>query len=167
MLCGHFALWSCLFSSEGRGRRDLGLGAFERENTLNHEGHSELIAPPLRRRRSLLGAVTMKGGVVQWSSYVAYFFGGVFLVNSIPHLTIRASAPDTFRFPARQGTVFANGQRALWFRESCGRVFACVPGRRFPSPSHFRCARFGSRRSADGGHAVPIVCVSTTVGGRS
>ncbi len=29
--------------------RDLGRGAFERENTLNHEGRSELIAPPLRR----------------------------------------------------------------------------------------------------------------------
>ena len=39
------------------------------------------------RRRSLLATVAMKGGVVQWSSYVAYFFGGVFLVNSIPHLT--------------------------------------------------------------------------------
>jgi hypothetical protein len=29
----------------------------------------------------------MKGGVVEWQSYVCYFFAGVFLVNSVPHFT--------------------------------------------------------------------------------
>jgi len=48
----------------------------------------------------------MKGGVVQWYSYVAYFFGGVFLVNSIPHLTSGVSGhrlPTPFASPLRAG----------------------------------------------------------------
>jgi hypothetical protein len=55
----------------------------------------------------LLGTVTMKGGVVQWSSYVAYFFGGVFLVNSIPHLT---SGVSGHRLPTPFASPFGKGQ---------------------------------------------------------
>ena len=54
----------------------------------------------------MLGAVAMKGEVVQWSSYVAYFFGGVFLVNSIPHLTSGVSGhrlPTPFASPLGKG----------------------------------------------------------------
>ena len=54
----------------------------------------------------MLGTVAMKGGVVQWSSYVAYFFGGVFLVNSIPHLTSGVSGrrlPTPFASPLGKG----------------------------------------------------------------
>jgi hypothetical protein len=66
-----------------------------------------LNAPHQMRRRSLLGTVTMKGGVVQWSSYVAYFFGGVFLVNSIPHLT---SGVSGYRLPIPFASPFGKGQ---------------------------------------------------------
>jgi hypothetical protein len=38
-------------------------------------------------RRLRNTAVEMKGGVVEWQTYVCYFFGGVFLVNSVPHFT--------------------------------------------------------------------------------
>jgi hypothetical protein len=39
---------------------------------------------------------------VQWHTYVAYFFGGVFLVNSVPHFTNGVSGrrfPTPFAFP--------------------------------------------------------------------
>lgn len=47
-----------------------------------------------------------KGGVVQWYVYVAYFFGGVFLVNSVPHFTNGVSGrrfPTPFAFPLGKG----------------------------------------------------------------
>jgi hypothetical protein len=43
-----------------------------------------------------------KGEVVQWYTYVAYFFGGVFLVNAVPHLTSGVSGnrlPTPFASP--------------------------------------------------------------------
>jgi hypothetical protein len=43
---------------------------------------------------------------VQWHTYVAYFFGGVFLVNSIPHLTNGVSGrrlPTPFASPLGKG----------------------------------------------------------------
>jgi hypothetical protein len=43
---------------------------------------------------------------VQWYTYVAYFFGGVFLVNSIPHLTTGVSGqrlPTPFASPPGKG----------------------------------------------------------------
>jgi hypothetical protein len=55
---------------------------------------------------SLQGADAMKGEVVQWYTYVAYFFGGVFLVNAIPHLTSGVSGhrlPTPFASPLGKG----------------------------------------------------------------
>jgi hypothetical protein len=46
-------------------------------------------------------AVEMKGGIVEWQTYVCYLFGGVFLVNSVPHFTNGVSGR---RFP----TIFAS-----------------------------------------------------------
>ena len=43
---------------------------------------------------------------MHWSSYIAYFFGGVFLVNSIPHLTSGVSGhrlPTPFASPLGKG----------------------------------------------------------------
>jgi len=43
---------------------------------------------------------------VHWLTYVAYFFGGVFLVNSIPHLTTGVSGqrlPTPFASPPGKG----------------------------------------------------------------
>jgi hypothetical protein len=43
---------------------------------------------------------------VQWHTYVAYFFGGVFLVNSIPHFTNGVSGrrlPTPFASPLGKG----------------------------------------------------------------
>jgi hypothetical protein len=47
-------------------------------------------------RRLLNTVVGMKGGIVEWQTYVCYFFGGVFLVNSVPHFTNGVSGR---RFP--------------------------------------------------------------------
>jgi hypothetical protein len=44
---------------------------------------------------------------VQWHSYVAYFFGGVFLVNSIPHFTNGVSGR---RFPTPFASPLGKGQ---------------------------------------------------------
>jgi hypothetical protein len=52
-------------------------------------------------RRLLNSAAGMKGGIVEWQAYVCYFFGGVFLVNSVPHFTNGVSGR---RFP----TIFAS-----------------------------------------------------------
>jgi hypothetical protein len=54
----------------------------------------------------------MKGGAVEWQTYVCYFFAGVFLVNSVPHLTNGVSGR---RFP----TPFAP---LLWKRQSSPTV---------------------------------------------
>jgi hypothetical protein len=43
---------------------------------------------------------------VQWHIYVAYFFGGVFLVNSVPHFTNGVSGrrlPTPFASPLGKG----------------------------------------------------------------
>ena len=43
---------------------------------------------------------------MQWHTYVAYFFGGVFLVNSIPHFTNGVSGrrlPTAFASPLGKG----------------------------------------------------------------
>ena len=47
-----------------------------------------------------------KGGIVQWHIYVAYFFGGVFLMNSVSHFTNGVSGrrfPTPFATPLRKG----------------------------------------------------------------
>ena len=123
MLCGHCGRWSRLLSGESRGRRDLGRGAFERENELN--------------RRCFAGYRRDE----RWSRAVVYLcrllLRGRFsceLHSALDERSVRASAPDAIRFPDRRGTVFANGQRTLGFRESRSRVCPCVPCRRVPLP---------------------------------
>jgi len=70
---------------------------------------------------------------MQWYAYAAYFFGGAFLVNAVPHFVDGVSGR---RFqtpfaspPGRQGTeqVVTNGQRALGHAQSGSWIFACVP----------------------------------------
>jgi hypothetical protein len=56
------------------------------------------------RRRNT--AVEMKGGAMPCLTYVAYFFAGVFLVNSVPHLTNGVSGrrlPTPFASPLGKG----------------------------------------------------------------
>jgi hypothetical protein len=44
---------------------------------------------------------------VEWHTYVAYFFGGVFLVNSVPHFTNGVSGR---RFPTPFASPLGKGQ---------------------------------------------------------
>jgi hypothetical protein len=80
---------------------------------------------------SLQGAVAMKGGVVQWYMYVAYFFGGVFLVNAIPHLTSGVSGhrlPTPFASPpGKQSSPTVN---VLWgcVNVAVGYLLVCQVG---------------------------------------
>jgi hypothetical protein len=46
-------------------------------------------------------------GIVQFHTYVAYFFGGVFLVNSVPHFTNGVSGR---RFPTPFASPLGKGQ---------------------------------------------------------
>jgi hypothetical protein len=47
-----------------------------------------------------------KGEIVQWYTYVAYFFGGAFLVNAVPHFVNGVSGrsfPSPFASPPGKG----------------------------------------------------------------
>ncbi len=76
-------------------------------------------------------AVAMKGGAVQWYSYVAYFFGGVFLMNAVPHLTSGVSGhrlPTPFAFqPGKQSSPTVN---VLWgsINVAVGYLLVCHVG---------------------------------------
>jgi len=53
---------------------------------------------------------------MKWYTFIAYFFGGAFLVNAVPHFTsgvLGAQVPVAIRFPSREGRIIANGQRSL------------------------------------------------------
>jgi hypothetical protein len=102
-------------------------------------------------------AVEMKGGVVEWQTYVCYFFGGIFLVNSVPHFTNGVSGR---RFP----TIFASllGKRqssptvnVLWGdTQSADRMCARGPRGRVPPPiGHLKVLRSWSGGPVDGNHA--------------
>ena len=104
-------------------RRNRGLSSFERENTLSHLRPA---ANCLVGIESLAGAVAVKEEsciVIRMSLIFSEAFC-LELDSALAERSVRASASDAIRFPARQGTVFANGQRALSFPESRGTVFA-------------------------------------------
>ena len=84
---------------------------------------------------------------MRWYFYVAYFFGGAFLVNAVPLIS------QPIRFSAGQGIVLADGERVLGHAECGRRIFSCVPCWGVPHPQHLRCACFGSRGFIDGGDA--------------
>ena len=47
-----------------------------------------------------------EGEIMEWYTYVAYFFGGVFLVNAVPHFTNGVSGrpfPTPFASPPGEG----------------------------------------------------------------
>jgi len=70
---------------------------------------------------------------------------------------VRALIPQSVRFPTRQETLFANGQRALGRSQSSSWIPPFVPRRRVSRPSHPRCARSWSRGSVDGNPIGPMV----------
>ena len=70
---------------------------------------------------------------------------------------VRALIPQSVRFPTRQGTLFANDQRALGRSQSSSWIPPFVPRRRVSRPSHPRCARSWSRGSVDGNPIGPMV----------
>jgi hypothetical protein len=54
----------------------------------------------------LFGQFCGKGGIMLWYWYVAYFFGGAFLVNAVPHFTNGVSGrrfPSPFASPPGKG----------------------------------------------------------------
>lgn len=54
----------------------------------------------------LFAEVCSKEGTMQWYTYVAYFFGGAFLVNAVPHFTNGVSGrrfPTPFASPPGKG----------------------------------------------------------------
>jgi hypothetical protein len=90
---------------------------------------------------------------MRWYSYFAYFFGGTFLVNAIPHFVNGVSGrsfPTPFALPPGQGR---SSKRALGHAERCGRIFSRVPCRRVSHPPHARRAALRSRRPAHGAYA--------------
>ena len=97
---------------------------------------------------------------MRWYFYVAYFFGGAFLVNAVPHFVNGVSGrsfPTPFASPPGKG-LSSPMVNVLWGTAECSsRVLSCVPRRGVPHPPHTRCARLGSRGAADGAHAGPGV----------
>jgi hypothetical protein len=94
---------------------------------------------------------------MQWYHFVAYFFGGAFFVNAIPHFTNGVSGrmfPTPFASPPGKGLSSADSQRALGVAEFGRRVSAGFSGRNVRFPSHPRRAHRRSRGLADGSHAV-------------
>ena len=67
---------------------------------------------------------------MKWYHYIAYFFGGVFLVNSVPHFTNGVSGrafPSPFASPPGQGLSPA-WVNVLWglFNLLVGLVFSPI-----------------------------------------
>jgi hypothetical protein len=68
---------------------------------------------------------------MQWYAYVAYFFGGVFLVNAVPHLTSGVSGhrlPTPFASPP--GTESSPTVNVLWgsVNAAAGYLLVCQVG---------------------------------------
>jgi hypothetical protein len=73
-----------------------------------------------------------KGGIMQWYTYVAYFFGGAFLVNALPHFTNGVSGR---RFPSPFASPPGKGQSSptvnvLWgtLNAAAGYLLVCHVG---------------------------------------
>jgi hypothetical protein len=69
---------------------------------------------------------------VGWHTYVAYFFGGVFLVNSVPHFTNGVSGrrlPTPFASPLGKGQSSPT-VNVLWgaFNLAIGYLLVCRVG---------------------------------------
>ena len=69
---------------------------------------------------------------MKWYHYIAYFFGGVFLVNSVPHFTsgvLGHSFPSPFASPPGQGLSPA-WVNVLWglFNLLVGYLLVCRVG---------------------------------------
>jgi hypothetical protein len=82
--------------------------------------------PPKR----LLGR--QKGGAMRWYHYVAYFFGGAFLANTLPHLGNGISGhafQSPFASPPGEG-LSSSMVNALWglFNLAVGYVLVCRVG---------------------------------------
>jgi hypothetical protein len=69
---------------------------------------------------------------VEWHAYVAYFFGGVFLVNSVPHFTNGVSGrrlPTPFASPLGKGES-SSTVNVLWgtLNLAIGYLLVCRVG---------------------------------------
>jgi hypothetical protein len=72
------------------------------------------------------------GGIMPWYTYVAYFFGGAFLVNAVPHFTSGVSGrrfPSPFASPPGKGTSSPT-VNVLWgaFNVAIGYLLVCRVG---------------------------------------
>ena len=112
-----------------------------------------------------------KGEIMQWYTYVAYFFGGAFLVNAVPHFVNGVSGhsfPSPFASPPGKG-LSSPMVNVLWGTLNVGvGILPCVPRRGVSHPPHTRCARFGSREPVDGTPVGPVVwaCLRRSIGRR-
>ena len=93
---------------------------------------------------------------MRWYFYVAYFFGGAFLVNAVPHFVSGVSGrsfPSPFASPPGKG-LSSPMVNVLWgtLNAVVGYFLVSHVGE-FHIRKHLRCARFGSRGFVDGGHA--------------
>ena len=88
-----------------------------------------------------------------WPHLLAYFLGGAFLANAVPHLVERhdgPAVPEPVRQAARARTFLVDGQRALGLLQRRRGLPPGRPGRRFRSEGHRPRHRAGRRRVPDG-----------------
>jgi hypothetical protein len=90
---------------------------------------------PPRRREALAWCSGRRvgGGVMRWYHYVAYFFGGAFLANALPHLGngIAGHAfQSPFASPPGEG-LSSSTVNVLWglFNVAVGYLLVCRVGR--------------------------------------
>jgi hypothetical protein len=85
------------------------------------------------RRIDTITRVTRKGATVRWYHYVAYFFGGAFLANSLPHLINGVSGhPFQSPFASPPGVGLSSAvTNVLWgtFNLAVAYLLVCRVGR--------------------------------------
>jgi hypothetical protein len=94
---------------------------------------------------------------MRWYFFVAYFFGGAFLVNAIPHFVNGVSGrsfPTSFASPPGKGQSSPT-VNVLWgTANAVAGYFLVAHVGGFQHPQHFRNSGGGCGRIADGSHAV-------------
>ena len=97
---------------------------------------------------------------MKWYHYIACFFAGAFLANTVPHFVHGISGdcfPSPFRKPARQGAFFSAGQCAMGARKPGGRLCA-VPRGKGIQGEHLGPGRVFRRYRIHQHHSCACVC---------
>jgi hypothetical protein len=94
-----------------------------------------------------LPSLAPEEGIMQWYAYVAYFFGGAFLVNAVPHFTNGVSGrrfPTPFASPPGKGES-SPVVNVLWgaFNVAIGYMLVCHVGE-FDLHQTYSVAAFGA-----------------------